>query len=358
MTRSGALSVSGPIKPVIRIYNGWGAPPRRRGIGLFWRRSPKRVPPAAAPMGGPASWALTINLFLKQAFALDTDGPGRSKLPKGERPSPGQLPSPVKLVWRAANLRVEHRTDLLRNVLRRLVLPEITSIERWRMLSPGAVEARPPVRPPIRSQLLPAGTWGGQRRGAEAVPPLLKPTRERHFQPLTVARQDRLSPILIPPSSSVRRSSELVIARSTGASRRRSVTTVMPSSRVKRPDAVNPLALQQRRPRPWPTVVRSLRQGSVEAASMPARLNRNRPNPPVELVWSSSRAEAAATSLLPGMATPVGPSITREIGRDLRAMNSVPSAVQTGAPDVDRLVDEVFRRMDRQFRSERLRRGL
>ena len=358
MSRRGALSVSGPLRPIIRIKGTSAANPGRRGLSVYWRQRPKSVPQAAAHRPGPASWALTINLFLKQAFAFQGDGRGRSKLTQEVHSTSAQLPRPVQLLWRAANLRVEHRTDLLRNVLRRLVLPEISSIDRWRTLSRERVETTPADRSAVRSQSLPVLTWGGQRRRSEAAPPLLKPWRDRHFQPLAVVARKRQSPILMPPGFSRRASpAELVVLRSTGASPRRSKATAMRSSLVN-PDAVSPQALPRRRLRSWSSVAASWRRGGGPAGSNPALLKPGRPNPPVEMFWSSPRAAASATSLGPSMAIPAESSVTREIGRDLSSMNSVPGAVQSAIPDVDRLVDEVFRRMDRQFRSERLRRGL
>ncbi len=77
-----------------------------------------------------------------------------------------------------------------------------------------------------------------------------------------------------------------------------------------------------------------------------------------ELVWPATPRPGVQTGL-PSLALAPFTAVAREapVAVAARIAAPVPAALPT-LPDVNGLVDEVMRRIDRRFRSERLRRGL
>jgi hypothetical protein len=76
-----------------------------------------------------------------------------------------------------------------------------------------------------------------------------------------------------------------------------------------------------------------------------------------DMVWSGRRAD-----ILRAAAPPAAPHLSSAATAAIPQVGpqpATPAAARPPAlPDVNGLVDEVMRRIDRQFRSERLRRGL
>ncbi|HZY21190.1 MAG TPA: hypothetical protein VFE80_02190, partial [Beijerinckiaceae bacterium] len=99
-------------------------------------------------------------------------------------------------------------------------------------------------------------------------------------------------------------------------------------------------------------VVYRHREAMVGDAPVPSR------RPPAELVWPAT-PRAGVQAATPSLALAPFTAVAREapVAVAARIAAPVPAALPT-LPDVNGLVDEVMRRIDRRFRSERLRRGL
>jgi hypothetical protein len=356
MTGRRILPVSAPIAPVIRIERFAAARRRHGGLTLIWRRPPKRSASAIPQYAGPASWAVTVNMLLKQAFTLQDQRPIRQQSPREERLRPARLPSPAKLVWRSTDLKVERRTELLRNTLRRLVLPEITAIDRWRTLMPLAA-ASVARRSPVRSSLPPVETWVDLRRRESPAALLLQRKSRRRSDPLPMLQPCRRGlPIVNASRAEAPRMAAPLIARSTRASARPTTIVTERRATAPRPEAADHPAPKVGRAKSSPAVGRFWRPGRAGGSLVPVYPEHARAA--VQLVWAAPRVEAPAIMASEGIPRSVGSPSSRQVTHDLGPAALAAGTVQTGAPDVDRLVDEVFRRMDRQFRSERLRRGL
>lgn len=114
-----------------------------------------------------------------------------------------------------------------------------------------------------------------------------------------------------------------------------------------------------------------LRRDAAGASSSVHRPHRPRPSPPqpstsrtrVELVWASAASVAAAEVSAPASALPFRPSNApqpqaRQAGPSAAFVSAAAQRPEAAAPDMNRLVDEVVRRLDRIARDERMRRGI
>jgi hypothetical protein len=83
----------------------------------------------------------------------------------------------------------------------------------------------------------------------------------------------------------------------------------------------------------------------------------SRSRAPVALVWPTGTAETqASVSLFDAPQISAGRKASA--GIDLTPVRSPAAPPQAEPPNVDKVVDEVIRRLDRQYRVERMRRGL
>jgi hypothetical protein len=362
------LRVCAPLRPVIGRRDRPG--PRIRGrapLTLFWRRRKHARgsgPPQPSHM---ASWSLSLSLL--QKIVLGLREPARREA--------GAKAPPVPTASAVAAWRRSARTEALRKLsihpARQLwgllpVAPLAAATTRTlgRRAAPMLVAAMSPNRSAIgrligtpsafrrasagsslsrgesRDRLHPRGVAGSPLAltggpKAEALPARFA------RRPSGSARQASVPLRLDPPARPAPR-------RSTSAPHASALRRLDPPAAAARIDASPALRTADR---PIVTVVYRRREVLVGDAPAPGRRRA------AELVWPAVPRARVQTGL-PSLALAPFTAVAREApvaAVAARIAAAAPAAPPT-LPDLDGLVDEVMRRIDRRFRSERLRRGL
>lgn len=357
MTGRNALTVSRPIRPVILIGGRSSAQARRSGLALIWRRQGRGQSPPTPGHRPPAGWSLTINLFFKAAAGLSARAFGAPSSSRRHQVDSSPRPRPAGLFWRAPPaLRIERQAEVLSSILKRMIQPEIASVERWRTLihdfDPAGRRTRSvramPLRPPpmlrssprAREAQVRSNLPHGFDQGPEALAVAL-PAWSRSLRSLAGPAPKRRAP-------RVQAVTRVAARRVSSAAPRRNRLVRSPTPDGRR--------LERTVVQPWRVVERFWRQEHGASAARPVHSTRERPA--VELIWASRKLDGPASLGPLGVPPSLSPMVAREVTTDSMSLRSVAGQGPAGPPDVDRLVDEVFRRMDRQLRNERLRRGI
>ncbi|MFL5325537.1 MAG: hypothetical protein ACJ8A4_14940 [Microvirga sp.] len=348
------LRVGAPLRPVIGRRGRTG--PRLRGpapLSLFWRRrKPARGsgPPQPSHV---ASWSLSLSLL--QKIVLGLHEPSRREADAKAPPVP--TASAIAAWRRSAGAEAQRKLPVLpTRQLWVLSTKPASALAASRSLpvAPSAAAATPTLRrrtaprpvaavsptgSPIASQI---GTPRTFRRASAGSGLGRRDARERWRRsgpvryasvPLRLDQPARLAP-----------------RRSASAQR---------ASALRRPDQPAAAARLDASPalrtadRSIVTVVYRRREAMVGDAPAPSRRRA------AELVWSATSRPGVQPGL-PSLALAPFTAVAREApvaAVAARIAAPVPAALPM-LPDVNGLVDEVMRRIDRRFRSERLRRGL
>jgi hypothetical protein len=351
------LRVGGLLRPVIGRRDRTG--PRIRGrapLSLFWLRCRNARDSGPPKLPSMASWSLSLTLL--QKIVLGLRDPAR--LEAGAK-APQVPTAPAVAAWRGAARSKAPRQ-----------LPVLPARQLW---VSGAKPASPPAASrslsvaPLAAAATPTLLRRAAPRPVAAVSPTGFPMR-RLMGTLTAFRRasagsdrgqreprdrwrvtgvagGRLAPIGAPKADAL--PARLVPRRSASAQHASALRRVDRPVAAARIDASPVLRTADRS---IVTVVYRRREAVVGDAPAPARRRA------AELVWPAAPRPGVQTGL-PSPALAPFAAVVREAPVAVAARIAAPAAaVLPTLPGVDGLVDEVMRRIDRRFRSERLRRGL
>ncbi|HYJ83083.1 MAG TPA: hypothetical protein VEW26_09615 [Allosphingosinicella sp.] len=326
-----ALSIIGRLRPVIGA--GTAGSGRRPALNLFWRRRARRAACAGPPVIQRFSFttALTLNVHLHPAH------------PAAPEPSPAPARLPARLVP-VRPLRREGRADgagsRLRSApaagagpVRSAARRADATLEQAPLAPPAA--ARPPALAIGRTPPRPAAPI--ESRGPASPRPRLA------SNPLPTALERAAAPVPARRLAGRRRPLASMLAL---ASR---PAPFPPGREDRRPVAADFFRSEPAgRPGGRPAILPSLPADGQQQG--------RRRLAPVDLVWRSGHGGGVSPSVESTGASAATPAAAQP---DAPSPASVsPATAAAAAPPLDRLVDEVVRRLERSARVERERRGL
>jgi hypothetical protein len=350
------LRVGALLRPVIgrRGRNG----PRIRGrapLSLFWRRR-KHVRRSGPPqLSHMASWSLSLSLLHK--IVLGLRDPARHEA--------GAKAPLVPTASAVAAWRRSARSEALRKLpalparqLRLIGVKPASPLFASRSAPVGTLAAATPtlrrrtvpvpvaaVSPSGSPMRRPIGTPSAFRRGSGGSGLGRRESRDR----LRVKGVAGGLLALAGPAKAEAFPARLAPRRSALAQHASALRRLdQPAA----PTRIDASPTRRRADRSIVTVVYRRREVMVGDAPAPGRRRA------AELVWPATPRPGVQTGL-PSLALAPFTTVAREAPVAVAARNAAPvPATLPTLPDVNGLVDEVVRRIDRRFRSERLRRGL
>jgi hypothetical protein len=350
------LGLTRPLATTIAPPGSPAPAARRRGAPLSWRRAARIAASLSAGHEVHHHWPLTVNLLFRSTVTAPATPPAQ--------PAPGAAAVAPGQVAKARTVMIWERRDAGRSA------PSQTPSKRSETaLQPSATspslpsgirspETVPDPSPSFARTLYPLieqrwlrtrMTFHSPVEHSEAGAAPHSPT-DRHFP---VMRPSRRSDIPLETRSAKRRAAPRLSRPMRPDDRplfiadplvRRSLRRISVTPSAHRPDDTARTATASRMASPVRT--------TPNLAARPARAARARP---AEQVWSAPQTAAGASlaqSFAPIFSSP---------GISAPAIAAAPPPVASpaaAAPDVNRLVDEVMRRIERQTRQDRQRRGM
>lgn len=354
MTPRPPLGLVRPLPLVMPLPDGRAAPQPRRGIVLRWRRIARHRAERTAPVAVTQSWRIAIHLHCRThvhaAPIPSTPAPDRIQ------PTPASPVAAVRLHWlRTPDLRFPAATFTTPapHGARTTPAPDAAAPHARprraapRLPSPAAILWRPAVEAHAPNSCttlrLATLTHRTERRSVATAATLIH--REKRRRIVAVLPQPHLATSQPAPSAPARRA-------------RLALPYAAPTMR---PLAPPPAAMPQQPTRPT--------QASPAQPRAPLRLV-HRAHAPAErprvtagrrasadLIWADPKSGGA----LPGFGTAFQPAFSPATASAPLAPPHAPAFAPpppAPPPDVDRLVTEVMRRIERHGRTEKLRRGL
>jgi hypothetical protein len=330
---------------------------RRRGAPLSWRRAARIAAGASARHEVHHHWPLTVNLLFRSTVTAPATPPAQ--------PAPGAAAVAPGQVAKAGMTMIWERRDAIRNApsqtpfKRSGTAPQPSATQPSLPSAMRSPQAVPDPSPSFARMLYPLieqrwlrtrMTFHSPVEHGEAGTASHSPA-DRHFP---VMRPSRRSDIPLETHSATRRTAPS-LSRPMRPDDRPLFTADPLVHRSLRRISVTPSA-----PRPADTartatassMASPVRRALDIAPARPARAARAHP---AEQVWSAPQTAAGAS-----FAQPFAP-IFSSPGMSAPAIAVAPGPVAApaaAAPDVNRLVDEVMRRIERQTRQDRQRRGM
>jgi hypothetical protein len=347
-----SLRVGAPLRPVIGRRGRIGRRIRGRApLSLFWRRrKPSRGsgPPQPSHM---ASWSLSLSLL--QKIVLGLREPSRREA--GAKAPPVPTASAVAAWGRSGGAEAPRKLTLPARQLWVLSAKPASAPAASRLLpmTPLAAAATPTLRrraaPVPVAAVSPNGSPIGRLIGTPRT--FGRPSAGSSVDRRNVRERWRRSGSARHPSAPLRLDppARLAPRRSASPQHASALRRLDQPAAAARIDAS--LALRTA-DRSILTVVYRRREAMVGDAPAPSRRRA------AELVWPAAPRPGVEAGL-PSLALAPFTTVAREAPAAVAARIAAPvPAAPPMLPDVNGLVDEVMRRIDRRFRSDRLRRGL
>ncbi|OAH46529.1 hypothetical protein AX777_01285 [Sphingobium yanoikuyae] len=354
MTPRPPLGLVRPLTPVMPLPDGRAAPQPRRGILLRWRRIARHRAERTAPVAVTQSWPIAIHLHCRTHVHAAPIPP--TPAPDRIQQMPASPAAAVRLHWlRSPDLRLpvtalapaaphSGRTPQPPDAAAPRARPRRAAP---RLPSPASILWRPAVEAHAPNSCttlrLATLTHRTERRSVATAATLIH--REKRRRIVAVLPQPHLATSQPAPSAPARRA-------------RLALPYAAPTMR---PLAPPPAAMPQQPTRPT--------QASPAQPRAPLRLV-HRAHAPAErprvtagrrasadLIWADPKSGGA----LPGFGTAFQPAFSPATASAPLAPPHAPAFAPPPSappPDVDRLVTEVMRRIERHGRTEKLRRGL